>query len=75
MVKASDATGMAALMGEAVEVMAAGQAIGLALLKAEMDALASVLPGMDVPETEAEVEARRAIEEAEVESGFDNMPV
>ena len=68
-------TDMAALMGEAVEAMAAGQAMGLALLKAEMEALTQVMPG-DVPgETEAEAEQRRLAEEAAREDGFDNMPV
>lgn len=68
-------TDMAALMGEAVEAMAARQAMGLALLKAEMEALTQVMPG-DVPgETEAEAAQRRLAEEAAQEDGFDNMPV
>jgi len=75
MPKATDPIGMAALMGEAVEAMAAGQAMGLALLKAEMAALAQVMPGAAGQEPEAEVELRRAEEEAAMEAGFDNMPV
>ena len=38
---------------------------------AEMQALASVLPGAHKPMTEAE---RRAMD-AEIEAGFDNMPI
>jgi hypothetical protein len=75
MTKVKDMTDMAALMGEAVEAMAAGQAMGLALLKAEMAALAQVMPGAVGDATDAEIEARHAAEEAEVEAGFDNMPV
>ena len=76
MTKVKDITDVAALMGETVEAMAAGQAMGLALLQAEMAALVKVLPGSPATdETEAEAEARRAAEEAAVEAGFDNMPV
>jgi len=66
--------GLAALMGEAVEAATASQAIGLAVLKAEMDALASLMPGHVAPQGPEE-EARRAAEEAAVEAGFDNLPV
>jgi len=69
-----DMVGMAGLMGEAVEAMAASQALGLALLKAEMDALAHLMPG-HVADGGAEDEARRVAEEAAVEAGFDNLPV
>jgi hypothetical protein len=71
-----DMVGMAGLMGEAVEAMAATQAMGLALLRTEMEALAHMLPGQSVgAETDAEEEARRVAEEAAVEAGFDNLPV
>lgn len=70
-----DMAGMAALMGEAVEAMTASQAVALALLRAEMDALAQILPGAGATETPAEAEARAAAEEAMTEAGFDNMPV
>lgn len=69
-----DAVGMAGLMGEAVEAVAAGQAFGLALLRAEMDALAQMMPGQQAAQG-AQDEARRAAEEAAVEAGFDNLPV
>ena len=50
--------------------------MALALLKAEMAALAQVMPGAaSAEETETEAEARRSEEEARVEAGFDNMPV
>lgn len=76
MAKVADMTDVAALMGETVEAMAAGQAMALALLKAEMAALAQVMPGAaSAEETETEAEARRSEEEARVEAGFDNMPV
>lgn len=68
-------TDMAALMGEAVEAMAAGQAMGLALLKAEMDALTQVLPGTVPDEDPAEMAQRRLADEAAQEADFDNMPV
>ncbi len=74
MAKQKDMAGMAGLMGEAVEAMAASQALGLALLKAEMDALAQMMPGHEAPQG-PEDEARRAEEEARVEAGFDNLPV
>lgn len=70
-----DLKAMAGLMGEAAEALAAQQALGLAVLKAELDALAHLLPGAVAAETEAEAEARRATETAEIEAGFDNMPV
>ena len=69
-----DVTAMAALMGGAVEAMAGAQAMGLALLRAEMEALAQVMPG-HIPAHGPEAEARLAAEEAAVEAGFDNLPV
>jgi hypothetical protein len=73
--KKKNMTDMAALMGEAVEAMAAGQAMGLALLKAEMEALAQVIPSGGAEEDAAAAEASRQAEEAAREAGFDNMPV
>ena len=60
---------MAHLASEMTEAVMAGQATGLRLLFAEMEALTQVLPGH--PLTEAE----RAAAEAETEAEFDNMPV
>ncbi|NBE08766.1 hypothetical protein [Paragemmobacter ruber] len=68
-------TDMAALVGEAVEAMAAGQAMGLALLRAEMEALAHVLPPAARAPGAAADEARARDDEAAREAGFDNMPV
>lgn len=51
-----------------------GQIMGLALLRAEMEALAQMMPGRS-HETEAETAARLAAVDAEVEAAFDNMPV
>lgn len=65
-------TEMAALMGATVEAAANAQVMGLSLLKAEMAALAQMMPGQ---ESDPVTEARRAAEEAEIEAGFDNMPV
>lgn len=69
-----DMAGMAALMGEVVEAMAGAQALGLSLLKAEMEALSQVMPGHPTAHG-AEDEARLAAEDAAVEAGFDNLPV
>ena len=59
---------MAHLMGEVTEVSIAGQAAGLRLLAAEMQALSQMMPGLGTgtahPATDAEIEA-----------DFDNMPV
>ena len=68
-------TDIAGLMGEAVEAAAAGQAMGLAVLRAEMEALSKMMPGAVSEEDAAQAEARHAAEEAEIEAGFDNMPV
>lgn len=73
--------GMAGFAAEAMEAVALTQAIGLGVLRAEMEALTRVLPGHAMTgaeteaETEAEAEARLAAEAAEIEAGFDNMPV
>jgi hypothetical protein len=66
---------LAALTGAAVEALAASQAMGLALLKAEMEALAQVLPQEESPPSAPEDEARARAEDAAREAGFDNMPV
>jgi hypothetical protein len=59
--------GMTHLAGEMTEVAVAGQAAGLRLLAAEMQALAHLMPGMaGVP---------HAMTDAEIEADFDNMPV
>lgn len=71
-------TRMAALMGEAAEAAAAGQALTLALLQAEMEAIARILPGHAGDEaalTEAEADVLRRAEEARIEADFDNLPV
>ena len=69
-----DMVGVAALMGGAVEAMAGAQAMGLALLRAEMEALVQVMPG-HVSAHGPEEDARQAAEDAAVEAGFDNLPV
>lgn len=66
---------MAALMGEATEAMVAGQAMGLALLHAEMEALTQMLPGAVPQETPAEAAQRHLTDETASEADFDNMPV
>ena len=62
---------MAHLAGEVTEVavaaQAAGQAAGLRLLAAEMQALAHLMPGM--------AGVAHAPTDAEIEAYFDNMPV
>lgn len=69
-------TRIAGLMGEAMEAAAAGQALTLSVLQAEVETIARMLPGYSPPaETEAEQEARRREEEARIETDFDNMPV
>lgn len=69
--KDQKATGFAA---EALEAVAVTQAIGLGVLRAEMEALTHLLPGAR-EETDAEATARQAAEAAAIEAGFDNMPV
>lgn len=62
--------GMAHLAGEMTEAALAGQAAGLRVLMAEMQALAQLIPAAaglsasHVPQSQAEIEA-----------DFDNMPV
>lgn len=75
-------TDMAGMIGGAMEAAAAGQALTLSLLQAELEAVARFIPALaaqsDAPaasETEAEAEARRRAEEARIETDFDNMPV
>ena len=58
---------MAHLAGELTEVAVAGQAAGLRLLQAEMQALMSLVPGLQG--------VAPAHTQAEVEADFDNMPV
>lgn len=58
---------MAALAGEMTEAAIAGQAVGLQILMAEMQALAQVMPGADLH--------HHTPTQAEVEADFDNMPV
>lgn len=58
---------MAHLAGELTEVAIAGQAVGLRLLAAEMQALAHLMPGTVAP--------GQLASEAEIEADFDNMPV
>ena len=58
---------MANLAGEMTEVAVAGQAAGLRLLAAEMQALARMMPGLAAPSA--------LPSDPEVEAEFDNMPV
>lgn len=58
---------MAHLAGEMTEVAVAGQAAGLRLLAAEMQALAHLMPGL--------AGAQHVASDAEIEADFDNMPV
>lgn len=58
---------MAHLAGEMTEVAVAGQAAGLRLLAAELQALAHLMPGLATPS--------RMPSEQEIEADFDNMPV
>ena len=60
---------MAHLAGEMTEAAMMGQASGLRLLFAEMQALTQVLPGRST----AEADLRAA--DTEIEADFDNMPV
>lgn len=76
----SPAAQMAHLMGEMTEAALAGQAAGLKLLAAEMQALSHMLPTM-AGGTEAAAPAGEAATkpegptDAEIEAGFDNMPI
>lgn len=60
---------MAHLAGEMTEAAMLGQASGLRLLFAEMQALTQVMPGRAPSGAEA------AGRDAEIEAEFDNMPV
>ena len=73
--KQTDATPtaqVAQLMGEMTEVALAGQAVGLKILAAEMEALSHVIPGLVGAEPQAGAKGRT---DAEIEADFDNMPV
>lgn len=58
---------MAHLAGEMTEAAVAGQAAGLRLLAAEMQALTQLMPGFPG--------ADHGPTDAEIEADFDNMPV
>lgn len=60
---------MAHLAGEMAETMVAGQAAGLRILAAEMQALSGLIPGL------AEGTTGHTASDAEIEADFDNMPV
>jgi hypothetical protein len=73
-----DLRDMARLAGAAADMAAVGQRTTMAVLLAEMQALASLMPGMPgagVSDRTEDMEARHRAEEAEVEAAFDNMPV
>jgi hypothetical protein len=53
-------------------VALAGQVVGLKLLAAEMEALSHLMPGVPGVEPQVAPESRT---DAEIEAGFDNMPV
>mgnify|MGYP000349508207 FL=1 len=55
--------------------IAAAQAISLDLLRAEMAALAMMLPGKDAPEDTSTAEAREARLAEAFEDAFDDVPV
>lgn len=67
---------IARVAGEMTAAAMAGQAAGLNLLFSEMQALMGLMPGAatEAPPPAADEAARRAAD-AEVEAGFDNMPV
>lgn len=66
---------------DGADLLAAGQAMALVALQAEMQALARLMPGgpavADAGDVAGDVagEARHRAAEAEIEAGFDNMPV
>ena len=69
---------MAALAGEMTAAALAGQAAGVHMLLAEMQALAGVMPGVMTlpdPAQAAPDEAEERRQQAETEANFDNMPV
>ncbi|MFN4153162.1 MAG: hypothetical protein ACK4HF_00775 [Paracoccaceae bacterium] len=61
---------IAQLAAEAADKAAQGRTTGLAPLLEEMQALGEVLPGQVQPKS-----AEQIALDAEVEAGFDNMPV
>ncbi|WGV16822.1 hypothetical protein [Fuscovulum ytuae] len=72
----ADLARMAGWMGGALEAAAAGQALTLALLRAEMEAIAQLMPGVPAdPIPDAEEEATRRADEARIEEDHDNLPV
>lgn len=66
-----DENPLAHLVDDMVGMVAAGQALGLKVLQAEMEALSQVLPGA----THAQSEAERVATEAKIEADLDNMPI
>ena len=74
---------MAHLMGEMTEAALAGQAVGLKLLAAEMQVLSHLIPSgpatgetADASATEVQTpEKPDSKTDAEIEAGFDNMPI
>lgn len=68
-------TRMAGLMGEAMEAAAAGQALTFALLQAEFEALARLMPGAAPAPAAEEAEDRRRADEARIETDLDNLPL
>jgi len=61
---------MVHLAEEMTEAAVAGQAVGLQILAAEMQALTQIMPGM----TQA-LQAHVPQSDTEIEAEFDNMPV
>lgn len=74
---------MAHLMGEMTEVALAGQAVGLKIIAAEMQVLSHLMPQATPasdPQDKAEPQDHGAAgpagkTDAEIEAGFDNMPI
>lgn len=58
--------------GAMTDMALMGQQMALGMLRAEMVALTTMMPGRG---NIAEDEARQGADEAEIEAGFDNMPV
>lgn len=74
---------MAHLMGEMTEVALAGQAVGLKILAAEMQVLSHLMP-QAVPAPDPQDKSKTEDQgaggaegktDAEIEAGFDNMPI
>ncbi|MCB6177546.1 hypothetical protein LHP98_05305 [Rhodobacter sp. Har01] len=71
-----EANPMARLAEDAIELAAAGQKAMLDVFAAEMQVFAAMVPAMPLTAEEATAaQARHVADEAEVEAGFDNMPV